>query len=217
MAPDNEVEVTTSHLQSPPRRSVHRCLGGGAVADVLLWKRMNLSVFVLMGASAFWFLFEVAGYSLLSLVANVLLLLVAILFFWAKSASLLNRPLPPLPNLEISEEMVGKVAVSARCWINRLLAIAHDIALGRDVKLFLEVIFGLWVVCYLSSLCSFVMLVYIGAVISFTLPILYDKYQDHVDEKLNATHKVLSHQYRMIDEKFLSKIPAVSCSKEKKT
>ena len=44
-----------------------------------------------MGATAVWFVFERAGYSLPSVLANALLLLVAILFFWAKSASLLNR------------------------------------------------------------------------------------------------------------------------------
>lgn len=44
-----------------------------------------------MVSSTLWFLFERAGYSLITLVANVLLLLVVILFFWAKSASLLNR------------------------------------------------------------------------------------------------------------------------------
>ncbi|KAL4196428.1 hypothetical protein AMTRI_Chr04g183130 [Amborella trichopoda] len=116
---------------------------------------MNLSVFMLMGAFAFWFLFEVASYSRLSLMENVLLLLVATLFFWAK-----------------------EVVISARCWINRLLAVAHDIALGRYVKLFLEVIFSFWVVPYLNSLSSFLTLIYIEVVLYFNLLILYDKYQD---------------------------------------
>lgn len=61
------------------------------VADVLLWKRWCGSVVVLVSATALWILFERAGYNLLSFVANVLFLLVVILFFWAKSASLLNR------------------------------------------------------------------------------------------------------------------------------
>jgi len=61
------------------------------VADVLLWKRWYASVGVLVSATTLWILFEKAGYNLLSFVANVLFLLVVILFFWAKSASLLNR------------------------------------------------------------------------------------------------------------------------------
>jgi len=57
---------------------------------VLLWRRRNASAAAVVGATAVWFVFERAGYSLPSVLANALLL-VAILFFWAKSASLLNR------------------------------------------------------------------------------------------------------------------------------
>jgi hypothetical protein len=65
--------------------------GPAPVADVLLWRRRNASAAAVVGATAVWFVFERAGYSLPSVLANALLLLVAILFFWAKSASLLNR------------------------------------------------------------------------------------------------------------------------------
>lgn len=58
---------------------------------------------VLISATTMWFLFEVAGYNLLSFVANVLLLLVVILFFWAKAASLLNRYVP------VSFMHIGKI------------------------------------------------------------------------------------------------------------
>ena len=50
------------------------------------------------------------------------------------------RPLPPLPNLEISDEVVGKAADRARVWINRVLAIGHDITIRRDRKVFLQVL-----------------------------------------------------------------------------
>ncbi|KAF0933520.1 hypothetical protein E2562_018602 [Oryza meyeriana var. granulata] len=73
------------------RRSLHALLGGGVVADVLLWRRRNVSAAAVVGTTAVWFLFERAGYSLPLVMVNALLLLVAILFFWAKSASLLNR------------------------------------------------------------------------------------------------------------------------------
>lgn len=61
------------------------------VADLLLWRRWGGGIIVLASATAMWFLFEKAGYNLLSFGSNVLLLLVTILFLWAKSASLLNR------------------------------------------------------------------------------------------------------------------------------
>ncbi|KAE8698590.1 Reticulon-like protein B11 [Hibiscus syriacus] len=121
------------------RTSLHQALSGGLVADVLLWRNCCSGVVILASATAFWCLFELAGYSFVSFVANVLLPLVVILFFWAKSASLLNRPLPPLPNLEISEWNAGKIAKELQVWVNYALSITHDITLGTNLKLFLKV------------------------------------------------------------------------------
>ncbi|CAN1796911.1 Reticulon-like protein B11, partial [Linum perenne] len=60
------------------------------IADVLLWRRLGGSLTLLLASTTTWILFERAGYSLLTFVANVLFL-IAILFLLAKSASLLNR------------------------------------------------------------------------------------------------------------------------------
>ncbi|KAF2321034.1 hypothetical protein GH714_033032 [Hevea brasiliensis] len=147
--------------------------------------------------------------------ANVLLLLVAILFFWAKSASLLNRPLPPLPDLEISEETIVKAAGVLQVYANHALSIAREIVIGRNLKLFLQVAFGLWLASYIGSLCNFLTLVYIGVLLSLSVPVLYDKYQHHIDEKLSVTHRIIQTQYRKIDDSLLKKIPLPS-SKEKK-
>ncbi|XP_052205887.1 reticulon-like protein B11 isoform X2 [Diospyros lotus] len=149
-------------MEQSRRISVHRALGGGAVADVLLWRRRREGVVLLVGSTGLWLLFERAGYNFLSFVANVLLLLVVILFFWAKSASLLNRPLPPLPDLEISEESVLRAADIAQGWINQILLIAHDISIGQNLKLFLKVASGLWLISYFGGVFNFISLVYIG-------------------------------------------------------
>ncbi|XP_020267004.1 reticulon-like protein B11 [Asparagus officinalis] len=133
--------------------------------------------------------------SVVSLVANTLLLLVSIIFFWAKSATLLNRPLPPIPNLEISNEVVEKATERVRVWINRVLSVARDIGVGRDRKVFLQVIVGLWIVSYIGSLFSIFTLIYMGIVLALTVPVLYEKYQDRVDEKLGMAHKVLLKHY----------------------
>ncbi|XP_065872066.1 reticulon-like protein B11 [Euphorbia lathyris] len=200
---------------TPSSISVHQVLGGGSVADVLLWKRWGGSLTVVVTATTLWLLFERGGYNLLSFVANVLFLLVAILFLWAKSACLLNRPLPPLPDLEISEETIALVAGFIQFYGNRALAIARDIAIGRNLILFLQVASALWVVSYVGSLCNFLTFVYIGVLLSFSVPVLYDKYQHHIDEKLSVTHKAIQTQYRKIDDSFLKKLPLPS-NKEKK-
>ncbi|XP_074557485.1 reticulon-like protein B11 [Curcuma longa] len=177
------------------RRSLHLALGGGAVADVLLWRRRKAAVFVVSVATSVWFLFEWSDYNFLPFMVNAILLLVVILFFWAKSALLLNRPLPPLPNLEVSDEMVNKGAERVQVWLNRILDIGHDIAIGRDRKVLLQVIMTLWVVSYIGSLFNFITLVYIGVLLAITIPAVYGKYQDHVDQKLEVVHNVVLKQY----------------------
>ncbi|KAL4279365.1 hypothetical protein GQ457_03G003290 [Hibiscus cannabinus] len=227
-----------------PRVSVHRALGGGTVADVLLWRNSCGGALILLTSSTMlWYLFERAGYNFLSFVANVLLLLLVILFLWAKSSSLLNRPLPPIPNLEISEKTVGMVADELHLWINHTLSTAHDIAIGRDFKFFLKVSAGLWLVSYIGSLFKFLTLVYIGEVfetlfvsitgwfvfhsclfrwrcfvgviLSLSVPAVYDKHQHFIDEKLRATHGIIQTQYKKIDETVLRKLPLPS-NREKK-
>ncbi|KAJ0076883.1 hypothetical protein Patl1_35456 [Pistacia atlantica] len=198
------------------RLSVHQSLGGGLVADTLLWKKCCGGIVLLASATALWFLFERAGYNLLSFVSNVLLLLVSILFLWGKSASLLNRPLPPIPDLEISDQSVAKAADVLRAWVNYALSIAHDIAVGRNLKIFLQVAFLLLVVSYIGSLFNFLTLVYIGVLLSLSVPVLYDKYKGHIDEKLCQTHRVIQTQYKKIDDNLLKKIPLPQ-KKEKKT
>ncbi|TYI37572.1 hypothetical protein ES332_A03G221900v1 [Gossypium tomentosum] len=196
-----------------PRISVHQALGGGTVADVLLWREWCSGVVMLTLSTMVWYLFVRAGYNFLSFMANVLSLLVAILFFWAKSASLLNRSLPPLPNLEISENTVVIITDELHQWINHTLSIAHNIAIARDLKFFLKVAVSLWLVSYIGSLFEFLTLVYIvsvGVILSLSVPVVYDTYQHFIDEKLYVTRRFIQTQYRKIDEMVLRKLPLPS-------
>lgn len=63
------------------------------------------------------------------------------------------RPLPPLPNLEVSDVSVEKAADRALVWINRVLAVGHDIAIKRDRKVFIQVCLFLWDSQFLSHYC----------------------------------------------------------------
>ncbi|KAK8659760.1 hypothetical protein V6N13_029954 [Hibiscus sabdariffa] len=197
------------------RSSVHKAFGGGRVADVILWRRWCGGAMVLVSATTMWYLFEIAGYNFLSFMANVLLLHVVILFFWAKSASLLNRPLPPIPNMEISERTIGIVSDELHGCINCVLAIAHDITIGRNLKLFIKVSVGLWFVSFIGSLVNFLTLVYIGVILLLSVPAVYEKYQHQINERLSVTDRTIQAQFRKVDEMVFSKLP-FSSNKQKK-
>ncbi|KAL2924863.1 Reticulon-like protein B11 [Bienertia sinuspersici] len=198
------------------RISVHQALGAGSVADVLLWRKRCGSIMLLVSSTSLWLLFERAGYNPLTFVANVLLLLVLILFFWAKSASLLNRPLPPVPDLEISEKSIEQAADVIRVWVNRALALAHEIAVCGNLRVLIQVAVLLWVISYIGSLCNFVTFVYIGFLLALSVPVLYDKYQSRIDDKLHVACKIAETGYRKVDATVLRKIPVSLYKKKKK-
>ncbi|CAN1802850.1 Reticulon-like protein B11, partial [Linum perenne] len=182
-----------------------------AVADVLLWRRWGRSVKLLVFSTTSWYLFERAGYNLMTFVANVLFSLVVILFLWAKSAALLNRPLPPIPDMEITEENVDKIVLLTQGYVNKVLAIGCDIAVERKLKVFLKVFTRLKIVSYVGSLCSFLTFVYIGVLLSLSIPVLYDRFQHQIDEKLLEARRIRDAQLRNL----LKKIPVPS-KKDKK-
>ncbi|PWA84550.1 reticulon-like protein B12 [Artemisia annua] len=140
--------------------SVHQILGGGLFADVILWRQKNVTLAILILTLVSWVLFERSDYTFLSYVSNVLLLLLLILFLWAKSAQILNRPTPPIPHLQLSEENTNEAAALIRDQINMLLSVSHDIALGKDPKKFAKVSAYLVLISIIGSLTDFRTLCY---------------------------------------------------------
>ncbi|EFJ16448.1 hypothetical protein SELMODRAFT_179628 [Selaginella moellendorffii] len=206
------IDSFQSAPQAPPpkasgKKNVHELLGGGKCANVLLWKQKNVSTSLLVGSTVAWFLFEWSGYTLLSLVCNVLLFLIVILFLWATIASLLHRPPPPIPEIVLTEEMVHDSAATLRVEINKALLAAHDVAIGKDFRVFLKVTVVLWILSKLGAWFNFITLVYILVVGAHTIPVIYDKYQDEIEAMIGKLFEEAKKQYSKVDANVLSKIP----------
>jgi len=60
---------------------------------------------------------------------------------------LCHRPLPPLPDLEISEKTIAKLSDVLQIWLNQALSVAHDIAINRNLFLCAQV---LGYICFFS-------------------------------------------------------------------
>ncbi|CAN7076728.1 unnamed protein product [Brassica oleracea var. botrytis] len=191
-------------------------IGNASVADLVMWKNKRGGILLLGSATLFWILFEKCGYSFFPFVANIQLLVVVILFLWAKSAILFNRPMPELPNLEITEASLLMVADPLRLLINTLLSIARDIYVNRNAKQLFRVSVVLWTISLVGSFLNFFTILYLGIVLGMLIPILYERYQDHIDEKLSVTHRMIQTQFRKIDERLLQKLIAKPTSKIKK-
>ncbi|KAG6744206.1 hypothetical protein POTOM_052916 [Populus tomentosa] len=197
------------------QRTVHEIFGGGFVADVILWRQMNITIGILLVTLSSWVVFERSGYTLLSLVSSVLLLLAVILFLWAKSAAILNRPAPPLPRLHLSEETVTEVASLIRTRLNALLSISQDIALGKDTKLFLKVAAYLLLISVVGGLTDFLTLGYASLLIVLTIPALYERYEDYLDRYAEMVFKKSHQLYLKVDVECIGRVQNWTLERQK--
>ncbi|OWM85270.1 reticulon-like protein B1 [Punica granatum] len=188
-------------------RPVHKVLGGGKPADVLLWRNKKISAGALGVATALWILFELLEYHLLTLVCHGLILAVAIIFLWSNATTFINKSPPHIPEVSIPEKPLLEFASVLTYEINRGLAVLREIASGRELKKFLGVIAGFWVLSIIGGWCNFLTLFYIVFVSLHTVPVLYEKYEDKVDPIAEKACAEIKKQYAVFDEKVLSKIP----------
>ncbi|CAM0910480.1 unnamed protein product [Alopecurus aequalis] len=197
--------------------SVHKVLGGGKAADVLLWKDKKTTAVVIGGTTVIWVLFEVLDYHLLTLISHVMIGVLAVLFLWSKATTFIKKSPPDFPVIQVSEDAAVNVARALRNDVNRALHLFREIAMGHDLKKFLGVIAALWVLSEVGSCCDFLTLIYVAVLMIHTVPILYDKYQDKVDHFAGKAHTEACKHYEVLDTKVLSKIPRGTGQGKKQT
>ncbi|XP_011080892.1 reticulon-like protein B2 [Sesamum indicum] len=188
-------------------KPVHKILGGGQGADVLLWRDKKVSAGVLGGAAALWFLFDVLEYHFLTLICHGLILGLVAMFLLSNASTFVKKAPPRIPEVVLPEEPVLKFASALRIEINRVFADLRDIASGKDLKKFLYVIGGLWVLSVVGGICDFMTLIFSITLLLFTVPFLYEKNEDQVDCYAEKAIAELKKQYAVFDAKVLSKIP----------
>lgn len=189
------------------QKPVHNILGGGKSADVLLWRNKKISASVLTGATAIWVLFEWLNYHLLSLAFFALLLGMLAQFFWSNVSGLFNRTPSKVPRLSLPKEIFVNIGVTVGAEVNRFLGFLQDVSTGGNLKQFLMVILSLWAAAVIGSWCSFLTVIYIGFIAAHTLPVLYERYGDQIDNFIYGLLDQLQHHYRKIDYSVLSRIP----------
>ncbi|KAL2330220.1 hypothetical protein Fmac_017801 [Flemingia macrophylla] len=210
---DSEKTVTSSARDKVFRlfgreRPVHSVFGAGKPADVLLWRNKKISGGVLGGATAVWILFEMLEYHLLTLVCHILILLLAVLFLWSNAHTFIHKSPPRIPEVHLPEEPFLQVASAMLTEINRGFSVLHSIGSGRDLKKFLVVIAGVWILSIVGNWCNFLTLFYITFILLHTVPVLYEKYEDKIDPLAEKAAIGIKKQYAVFDAKVLSKIPA---------
>ncbi|XP_058091425.1 reticulon-like protein B9 isoform X2 [Magnolia sinica] len=188
------------------KRPLHTVLGGGKVANVILWRNKHFSAAILAASTAIWFLFEIVEYHFLTLLCHLSITTMLAVFIWTNGATLLNRP-PKIPETILSEAVIRDVALTFHSKLSAFMSILYDVACGKDLKLLLMTIASLWMLSVIGSYVSFLNLLYFGFVCIQTLPVLYERYEEEVDELAGRGTRDMMKLYRKFDSKVLDKIP----------
>ncbi|XP_044466963.1 reticulon-like protein B9 [Mangifera indica] len=215
------------------QRSVHAILGGGKVADILLWNNKTVAAWLLIGMTLLWFIFEVMGYTLVTLLCHICIATLPVVFIWCRILMYIGHR-SFLAETIVSESTLREVvsslsttlnqAASTFCQtLNKVLMELINLAYGKDQVQFIVVclvigtspmLIFLGIVClYILSLIgnhfSFLNLLYFGLLCSETLPFLYDRYEDSVDYFADkGIHGLKKLFIKMLDlKKALSRVP----------
>ncbi|CAN1229708.1 Reticulon-like protein B8 [Linum perenne] len=197
-------------------KPIHNILGGGKSADVLLWRNKKISASVLASATAVWVLFEWLNYHFLTLVCLFLVLGMLAQFMWRNVSGLLNKSPTKVPRLVLPEELFANIGKSIGAEVNRGLYMLQNVSCGGNLKNFLVAIASLWAISVIGSWFNFITVLYIALIFMFydigfvaahALPVLYERYQDQVDDFVCKVFEQLQGHYQKLDTSLLSKIP----------
>ncbi|KAG8100766.1 hypothetical protein GUJ93_ZPchr0013g37640 [Zizania palustris] len=112
-----------------------------------------------------------------------------------------------VPRVELLDELFANIGTAVGAQLNKFLGSLQDVSCGRNLKQFLLVITGFFAAAIIGSWCNLLTVFYIGFVCSHTLPVLYERHRDQVDEFLYNTFGLLQNQYQKLDKGVLSKVP----------
>ncbi|KAL3731424.1 hypothetical protein ACJRO7_028322 [Eucalyptus globulus] len=185
------------------QRPLHDILGRGKFADVLLWKNKKLSLGILIGVTAIWFLFEVAEYHFVTLLCHLILAAMIIIFIWSNLADLIQRDPPNVYSFQLSE--AGCRYLHRK--IDKLLSMIYYVSSGNDWRLLFGAIAFLWMLSVLGNYVSSWNLLYFAFVCIETLPALYERYENQVDHLAGKSRRRAKKLYKKFDSEVLDKIP----------
>ncbi|KAG5075238.1 hypothetical protein JHK82_056598 [Glycine max] len=183
-------------------------------ADILLWRSRRSTGIVLGAGTAFWIFFELMQYHLITFICHLLIVSLAALFLWSNASVFIHKSPLHIPHVALPEECVHQVASALTIEINRAFVVVREIGTGKDLKKFLSVIAVLWVISVIGSWFNFMTLFYLFFVSLFTLPLLYEKYEDQVDALGEKAMIEIKKQYAVFDAKVLSQIPIAGFKKD---
>ncbi|KAL6572907.1 hypothetical protein OROHE_002383 [Orobanche hederae] len=200
-------DITTEYPPSPPKAQLHR-KPADILSDVVLWRRKQLNVIILLTATASWIVMEVYQYNFITVLSWVAMAIVACLFFWGSIHRLLKKEAPDLSEMEISEETAKEHADSFRQWAEEGVRLMLHVSTEREWFVFAGVVGFLYLLSVVASHFHLLTLTYIGVVLGMTIPAIYVKNEQKIADfretqrtRARRLYSVMNGKYQEIRNK----------------
>ncbi|XP_056382956.1 reticulon-3-like isoform X2 [Hyla sarda] len=182
------------------------------VHDLLFWRDVKKSGMVFGGTMVL--LLSLAAFSIISVISYLILalLLVTISFRIYKSVmqavqkSDEGHPFKALleKDITLSSESLQKKANASLGHVNRALKYIVRLFLVEDLVDSLKFALLMWLMTYVGAVFNGITLLILGVLITFTAPVVYEKYKVQIDHYVSLVHS----QVKSITEKIQAKLPA---------
>lgn len=165
----------------PSKASIY--LGGGRVADTLLWRDKKQTLTTVLVLAAIYLNFVAPGYTIITAVSKLLLVASIFLFIHGKSPQkILGYTIEKLPEskFHLSEEMSQRVALSMASSWNSAINGLKSLCCGNDWPLFFKVVLSLLILNFLGAV-SLQSLFAIVLPLVFVAFLVYEKKEEEID------------------------------------
>lgn len=177
------------------------------VKQLVMWEDPKKTGGLLAGSTLFYMVIERSGYTMLTLTANTLLLVVISCFLWANLSTILGRSGPPIPKIEISEATARAIADKSAASINKACAFGYAVLSGSDIMLSVKSAAGLWFVGKVGAWFNFWSLCYFVVLSCLTVPKVYIAKQKEIDEVAAIGMQHAKTYYAVVEKAIMAKMP----------
>ncbi|GBG85968.1 hypothetical protein CBR_g40781 [Chara braunii] len=183
--------------------TMHEILGGGNIADILLWRTWPVSSLIIFSFAFVWTFFHFSRYTLVSTCACITL------FVLTNVAFVVDFVPPILPFVELKEDEVKRLASNFRIVANEYFAFLHYVAVGGNFKTFLKTLFYLCIASKIGRWFDFFTLSFVVLILAFTVPKAYEIYESDVDRAADLALEQSRKYYIAADKAVKSKLPII--------
>ncbi|XP_071914703.1 reticulon-like protein B13 isoform X1 [Coffea arabica] len=196
-SPPPTVAVGVETLRLQRKQPAAAAVAALVVRDVLLWRRIHVSILVLVVATATWVALQLYQYNAVQVGSWAAMFLFTLIFVWGNIHRLLKIEGPDVSGMEISERRAAEMAHGIREWIEEGIRWLFRVGAEREWSVFGATVAALGLLSWIATRFDLLTLVYMeeedmkfvfvmgyyaGVVLGMTVPAIYVKHENKIIE-----------------------------------